>query len=138
VTAELHVPVLLFAGPDERRRLDQAREHVPAATVLAPALGARRFAAVVARCAVFISGDTGPMHLAAAVGVPTVAIFSSARSRHYRPRGPRHRSLFDEDGVQPEGVLAAVAAILAGATAPATGPTGDAREASPAPGPPAA
>jgi ADP-heptose:LPS heptosyltransferase len=121
VTAELRVPVLLFAGPEERQRLDQARDRIPAATVVAPMLGARRFASVVARCAVFVSGDTGPMHLAAAVGVPTVAIFSTSQSRHYRPRGPRHLSLFDERGVQLEPVMAAVAKVLSAAAAPATG-----------------
>lgn len=117
VTTELQVPVLLFAGPEERRRLDQARDRIPPATVVAPVLGARRFASVVARCAVFVSGDTGPMHLAAAVGVPTVAIFSTLQSRHYRPRGPRHRSLFDERGVQPEAVMKAVAEVLVGVAA---------------------
>ncbi len=135
VTAELQVPVLLFAGPEERQRLDQARDRIPAATVVCPALGARRFAAVVARCAVFVSGDTGPMHLAAAVGVPTVAIFSTPQSRHYRPRGPRHRSLFDERGVQLEPVTAAVAEVLAGV---AVGATREPCTAAPAPEPPAA
>ncbi len=115
VTAELHVPVLLFAGPEERQRIDPIRDCIPAATVVAPALGARAFAAFVARCAVFVCGDSGPMHLAAAVGVPTVAIFSTRQSLHYRPRGPRHVSLFDERGVAPEPVMAAVTKVLADA-----------------------
>jgi lipopolysaccharide heptosyltransferase III len=102
VTAELHVPVLLFAGPEERQRIDPIRDCIPAATVVAPALGARAFAAFVARCAVFVCGDSGPMHLAAAVGVPTVAIFST-------------RQLFDERGVAPEPVMAAVTKVLADA-----------------------
>jgi heptosyltransferase-2 len=119
VTAELGVPVLLFAGPKERRRIDPVRDRIPAATVVAPALGARDFAAFVARCAVFVCGDSGPMHLAAAVGVPTVAIFSTRQSLHYRPRGPRHVSLFDEGGIAPEPVMAAVAKVLADVAPPA-------------------
>jgi ADP-heptose:LPS heptosyltransferase len=79
----------------------------------------------VARCAVFVSGDSGPMHLAAAVGVPTVAIFSTLQSRHYRPRGARHRSLFNELGVALEPVVAAVAAVLAGVDAPAVSPAAE-------------
>lgn len=117
LTAEQRLPVLLFAGPEERSRLAEARDRIPAGVVTAPALGVRAFAAVVARCALFVSGDTGPMHLAAAVGVPTVAILATPQSRHYRPRGPRHRALFDEDGVPPELVVAAVTGVLAGAQA---------------------
>jgi heptosyltransferase-1 len=35
----------------------------------------RQLAALAKRCAVFVSGDTGPLHIAAAVGTPVVAIF---------------------------------------------------------------
>src|SRR5262245_4265711 len=115
VTGELHVPVLLFAGPDERHRIDPVRDCIGGATVVAPALGTRAFAAFVARCAVLVCGDSGPMHLAAAVGVPTVAIFSTRQSLHYRPRGPHHVWLFDESGVAPEPVMAAVTKVLADA-----------------------
>src|SRR5262245_31080136 len=113
VTAGLRVPVLLFAGPEERQHIAQIFDRIPADAVVAPSLGARDFAALVARCAVFVCGDSGPMHLAAAVGVPTVAIFSTQQSRHYRPRGPGHVSLYDERGVDPEPVMAAVAKALA-------------------------
>jgi ADP-heptose:LPS heptosyltransferase len=130
ITVELGVAVLLFAGPEERSRMDRARDRIPAGIVMAPPLGTRRFASVVARCAVFVSGDSGPMHLAAAVGVPTVAIFSTPQSRHYRPRGPRHLSLFDERGVEPGRVLAAVAEVLGRPVRVADAP--------PAPGRPAA
>src|SRR5262249_23969679 len=96
VTGALHVPVLLFPGPEDRHRIAPVRDCTPAATVVAPALGARAFAAFVARCAVLVCSDSGPMHLAAAVGVPTVAIFSTRQSLQYRPRGPRHIALLDE------------------------------------------
>jgi ADP-heptose:LPS heptosyltransferase len=137
VTAELRVPVLLFAGPEERQHIDRVRDRIPAAAIVAPALGARDFGAFVARCAVFVCGDSGPMHLAAAVGVPTVAIFSTRQSRHYRPRGPRHVSLFDERGVAPEQVVAAVAKVLADAASPAVGTDGDPRATPPPARPPA-
>jgi ADP-heptose:LPS heptosyltransferase len=43
-------------------------------------------AAVIERLAVFISGDTGPMHLAAAVGTPLVALFGPSDPVRYAPR----------------------------------------------------
>ena len=47
--------------------------------------------AVIDRCAVFVTGDTGPMHLAAAVRTPTVGIFGPSDPARYRPLTPRHR-----------------------------------------------
>jgi len=48
-------------------------------------------AAVLERCALFVTGDTGPMHVAAAVDTPTVAIFGPSDPARYRPLTDRHR-----------------------------------------------
>lgn len=43
---------------------------------------------LMARCAVFITNDSGPMHLAAALGAPTVAVFGSTDAKLTGPTGP--------------------------------------------------
>lgn len=48
-------------------------------------------AAILERLALLIVGDTGPAHLAAAVGTPVVAIFGPSDPRRYAPRGARSR-----------------------------------------------
>jgi ADP-heptose:LPS heptosyltransferase len=48
-------------------------------------------AALIARCDVMITGDTGPMHIAHAVGTPIVAVFGPSDPRRYAPRGPQDR-----------------------------------------------
>jgi lipopolysaccharide heptosyltransferase I len=50
-----------------------------------------QLAAVSQAADVFLSGDTGPMHLAAAVGTPVVAIFTCTSPLRVAPRGPQHR-----------------------------------------------
>ena len=48
--------------------------------------------ALTRRARLFIGGDTGPLHLAAALQIPVVAIFRSHRSRAQRPlRHQEHR-----------------------------------------------
>ena len=48
-------------------------------------------AAVLERLSLFITGDTGPMHLAAAVGTPTLAVFGPSLPSRYAPLSPRAR-----------------------------------------------
>lgn len=47
----------------------------------------RLLAGVLARCAAFVSNDSGAMHLAAAIGVPVVAIFGPTDDRVTSPLG---------------------------------------------------
>ena len=48
-------------------------------------------AAILSRLDVFITGDTGPMHLASAVGTPVVAVFGPSDPRRYATRGNSDR-----------------------------------------------
>jgi ADP-heptose:LPS heptosyltransferase len=48
-------------------------------------------AALLKRCALFIGGDSGPLHMANAVGIPTVSIFGPSDPNLVAPRGPQHR-----------------------------------------------
>jgi lipopolysaccharide heptosyltransferase III len=45
-------------------------------------------AAALRRCALFVGNDTGLMHMAAAVGTPTVGLFGPSPATHYAPWGP--------------------------------------------------
>lgn len=67
------------AGPSE----DSARWE----TVRIENLG--RLAAVLSRCHLYIGNDSGITHLAAALGVRTIALFLETDPRVWAPRGPR-------------------------------------------------
>lgn len=51
----------------------------------------KELAALLERCSLVISNDTGPVHVAAAVGTPTITIFGPSDDRKYRPLGDKHR-----------------------------------------------
>ena len=82
--------IVLTGTPAERAQLDSVLSVLPPSRVLdlsnADLLGA---AAVIAQLDLFVTGDTGPMHLAHAVGTPIVAIFGPSDPRRYAPRGTR-------------------------------------------------
>jgi ADP-heptose:LPS heptosyltransferase len=65
----------------------RAAAYTPA---IAPATTLLQLAALVARSRVFVGGDTGPLHLAAAVGTPTVALFGPSNPERNGPYGPGH------------------------------------------------
>ena len=67
--------VLVFAGPGEEGLAGKVAEGIGAAAVVAAGQTLRQLMALVARCDVFITNDSGPMHLATALGAPVVAIF---------------------------------------------------------------
>ena len=49
--------------------------------------------AALERAALFLGNDSGLMHMAAAVGVPTLGLFGPTSDRRYAPWGPRARAL---------------------------------------------
>ena len=49
-----------------------------------------KLAAVLENCSVAVSGDTGPLHLASAVGLPVVALFGSTSPLRTGPYGRKH------------------------------------------------
>jgi heptosyltransferase II len=74
---------VLFLGPDER----DVEGWPPGVVVLRPKL--RELMAFTACCDVFVCNDSGPMHIADALGVPVVAIFEIGNPQWFGPSGKR-------------------------------------------------
>ncbi|OGR92448.1 MAG: hypothetical protein A2992_07680 [Elusimicrobia bacterium RIFCSPLOWO2_01_FULL_59_12] len=81
--------VWLFWGPGERDYVEGLQRVTPAARLI-PATSLRQMAALLAQCDGVVSNDNGPMHLAAAVGVPTVTVYGPTDPRAWNPGGSRH------------------------------------------------
>lgn len=85
------VKVILFLGPEEAALAKNLRQTFPRGVVVLDKLSIPQLAAALARLAVFISNDTGPMHIAAAVGTPVVVLLHETSPRSYLPLGARHQ-----------------------------------------------
>jgi heptosyltransferase-2 len=82
------VPVLVGAG-DDRFTGREIESTLPTGTRLVNLIGKttlRTLAGVIARCAAFVSNDSGAMHVAAALSVPLTAIFGPTDERVTAPR----------------------------------------------------
>lgn len=102
---------LILAGPEDLDRLNDLGPSLPPGVPILGPRPARRFAALLERCAVVVTGDTGPMHLAAAVGTPTVSIFLRDNHPTYAPRGRSHRCVHGTDAT-PQAVIDAMGELL--------------------------
>jgi ADP-heptose:LPS heptosyltransferase len=83
-------------NPREQARLDQFQRELADTRLLAlkENLSVTRLAAMLERCAAHVGPDSGVLHLAAALDVPTVAIFRRYTDMaNWLPQGPGHAHL---------------------------------------------
>ncbi len=81
------VPLVSW-GPGDERRAERLRALLPKRPPV-PRLGFASLARLIRASALFVAGDTGPLHLADALGVPTLALFGPtdpSRNGPYRDR----------------------------------------------------
>ncbi len=94
-------PVLLLGSPKERPLCDEiAAAATAACRVLAGALPMRDVMALIAGARGVVTNDSGLMHVAAAFGVPQVAVFGSTSPLHTPPANPHARVLWLKDELQ--------------------------------------
>lgn len=91
LTREFGAKVIWFGDPLYPTGDALSRNIVPASFPL------RGFLAVLARCSFVVCNDSGPMHMAGALGVPVVAIFGSTFPEWFRPPGENHRVVVRRD-----------------------------------------
>lgn len=77
--------VVLTGAPGDRALIDGIAARARTAPKIMLGAPLRDFAALVESFDLFVTGDTGPMHLSHAVGTPNVAIFGPSDPRRYGP-----------------------------------------------------
>jgi len=74
----LDAQILIFGSRDEKRLADEIRERMSyRPVILTGATDLPTLMALISSCHLFITNDSGPMHLAAALDTPQIALFGS-------------------------------------------------------------
>ena len=81
---------VLTAGPGEERVVADTARHLPDSLILL-GLSIPRLAELIRGAALYVGNDSGPMHLAAAVGTPIAAVWGSSDSTRWRPWQVEHK-----------------------------------------------
>jgi lipopolysaccharide heptosyltransferase II len=83
--AKLGAEIILVAGPNDKESLGAVLKHSIANIKAARNLPLRQLAAVIAQCSMFIANDAAPMHIAAALGIPTIGLFGPGEEEIWFP-----------------------------------------------------
>jgi len=91
----LRIVATASADNRERARLTELAAHVTGPGLQTfTGLSVAQLAGLLERCSQHVGGDSGVLHLAAALGVPTVSLFREyAGLKEWLPRGAQHRHL---------------------------------------------
>ena len=92
-TAGFKVVFTTARGEREAALMMELKTLAPAAEVLPQITELPLFLAVLARAKFFVSGDTGPLHFAAGLGVPTISLFGPTSPARWAPMGEKHQVL---------------------------------------------
>jgi heptosyltransferase-3 len=91
ITSIYGLPVIIVGSADERGRASAIAQYCgPRVYNLVGKTSIGLLAAVLKACTLFIGVDSAGMHIAAAVGTPTVSIFGPSAPTSWAPRGPEH------------------------------------------------
>ncbi len=85
--------VVAWYGDEERVMAEQIVAASDGAALLAPPTDLLSLAAVLKQARMYVGSDTGPLHLAVAVGTQCVSLHGPTQVSHSGPHGPGHRAL---------------------------------------------
>jgi ADP-heptose:LPS heptosyltransferase len=91
--ASHEVVALIVHGPGEEPDARRLHEQLSDQGRLAPPTSLPALAALVHRARLFVGGDSGPLHLACAVGCPVVGVYGPTDPRVNQPWGVPHAAL---------------------------------------------
>jgi ADP-heptose:LPS heptosyltransferase len=87
LTERLGAACLLLGGPGEEAMLERIRAATPDALPIGP-LSVRQMVALLSVADLFLGSNSGPLHVAAALGVPTLSLMGPTDPIRFMPCGP--------------------------------------------------
>ena len=88
--ASYGIKVILFGGRDERSLLSRFKDCAVRKPIIPKELNLREFISVVSHCNLFLCNNSGPLHIATALNIPTVSTMGPTIPFHWWPRSDNH------------------------------------------------
>ena len=81
---------LILWGPGDEDDANYIRNALPQKAILSHETGIKELAALIKNCDLIIANDSGPMHIAAALNIPTFGLFGPTNPKEHSPYGDQH------------------------------------------------
>lgn len=95
--SKLNYQILILGSPEERELCERVRDQIPDAVSLAGRLSILESVMVLSRAKALICNDSGAMHMASLLHLPTVAVFGpTVLELGYKPWNPKAQVLASE------------------------------------------
>jgi len=82
--------IVVLGSHDDRADADEIKKHAEDSIDLTGKTSLIDVASILKQCRLLITADSGIMHIAVAVGTPTVSLFGSGIQKKWAPRGKKH------------------------------------------------
>ncbi len=92
-----NIKFLILWGPGDERDADYIHKRLPSQTILAPKTNLPEMTGLIKNCNLIIANDSGPMHIAAAIGIPTLGIFGPTNPKNHGPYSDNSTYVIKED-----------------------------------------
>ncbi len=90
IAGDRQASILILWGPGERSDAEQIQTSMKVKPEVIPPTDLTQLGAILKRCSILVTNDSGPMHIAAALQTPIVAIFGPTNPDLQGPVGSRH------------------------------------------------
>lgn len=89
--------ILVLWGPGDERDADYIKSNLGEKCLLSPKSTLPQMAAMISKCDLVIANDSGPMHISAALGIPTLGIFGPTNPKAHGPYSANSDYVIKED-----------------------------------------
>jgi len=95
------VKVILFAGQDEKHLVSEFRDYAVKTPIFLCDISLRELMSTLSHCSLFLCNNSGPLHIATALNIPTVSTMGPTIPFHWWPRGDNHIVLREDVDCSP-------------------------------------
>jgi lipopolysaccharide heptosyltransferase II len=91
------VSLLLLWGPGDEKDVDKIKSKLKHDILLSPETDVDEMSALINNCDVIIANDSGPMHIAATLNVPTLGLFGPTNPKNHGPYNTKSDYIIKDD-----------------------------------------
>ncbi len=88
---------IILWGPGQEADVARLKELIKAPVLIPPMTSLQQLGALMMRCAFVVGNDSGPLHISAALQIPTLGIFGPTRADRQGPYGEKNSSVFKKE-----------------------------------------